>query len=248
MKVCLQSNYAAVPYPSPVLPEATVSSGGCGVCCASMIIENLLDEDFTPETAAKFSMAAGARVAGGTDMQVLGKALAEKFPLVFSANNARDGLYACLDSGGMAVANVGGDRTGYTGIFSDVGHYVVVSARDGDDVTVLDPGYYSGKFSKAGRLGKVSILGTGVLSCTFDVLDTDCENRSPRYYLFKKEGDALAEIFDNTPAVWEKDSVAWAKETGIITGDENGDLKLHSSLTKAQLCVMLKRFNDRLEK
>jgi len=51
-------------------------------------------------------------------------------------------------------------------------------------------------------------------------------------------------ILDNEAADWSKDSVNWAIKTGLLKGDEKGDLMLHSPVTREQLCVMLKRFLD----
>lgn len=48
---------------------------------------------------------------------------------------------------------------------------------------------------------------------------------------------------DNTPSEWSKDAISWAIEKGILKGD-NGDLMLHSNLTREQFCVMLKRYYD----
>ncbi len=49
---------------------------------------------------------------------------------------------------------------------------------------------------------------------------------------------------DNTPAAWAKDAVDWAVATGLMAGGSNGDLMLHSPLTREQMCVMLKRFHE----
>ena len=51
-------------------------------------------------------------------------------------------------------------------------------------------------------------------------------------------------ILDNEAADWSKDSVNWAIKTGLLKGDEKGDLMLHSPVTREQLCVMLRRFLD----
>lgn len=48
-------------------------------------------------------------------------------------------------------------------------------------------------------------------------------------------------ILDNSPADWEEESVNKALEKGILKGDENGNLMLHSALTRAQLMVFLDR-------
>ena len=53
---------------------------------------------------------------------------------------------------------------------------------------------------------------------------------------------------DNTAADWSKDAVNWAIQNGLLKGDGNGDLMLHSPLTREQFCVMLKRYHDFVEK
>lgn len=53
---------------------------------------------------------------------------------------------------------------------------------------------------------------------------------------------------DNTPAAWSKDAVDWAVVEELMTGDDNGNLLLHSHLTREQFCVMLKRYHDRYAK
>lgn len=46
---------------------------------------------------------------------------------------------------------------------------------------------------------------------------------------------------DNTPSKWAKESVDKAIKSGLIKGDENGNLALHDNLTREQLCVFLDR-------
>lgn len=48
---------------------------------------------------------------------------------------------------------------------------------------------------------------------------------------------------DSTPADWEREGVDWAVETGLMAGDGIGNLMLHAPLTRAQFCVMLKRYH-----
>lgn len=46
---------------------------------------------------------------------------------------------------------------------------------------------------------------------------------------------------DNTPAEWEKEAVETALKGGIIKGDTSGNLKLHSTATRADVLVFLER-------
>ena len=46
----------------------------------------------------------------------------------------------CVRTGGAVVANVGGDREGYIGVFTHGGHYVVVISETEDGrLCILDP-------------------------------------------------------------------------------------------------------------
>lgn len=216
MKYYNQNNYGNVPYPSPTAPNATIKSGGCGPTCAAMIVSNLTSKVVDPKAMATYAIQKKARVSGGTDMQVLSKAIAADYGLTYATTNDESVLLQHLRSGGIAIANVGGNRPGYKGVFSDGGHYVVVAglAPDGKAM-VLDPGYYAGKFNKFGRVGKVTVKGNEC-HCAITVLVQDTSNRNPGYYLFarkevKKEGVAVADI----PA-WKFQVIKEAEEVGLI--------------------------------
>ena len=189
-----QRDYPNTPYPSPSSKMATVKSGGCGVCCGAMIIANLTDQAVDIPAFAEYSIKSGARVSGGTDMRRLADAISRDYGLVYEAVNDSAKLLEHLAAGGMAVANVSGNREDYTGVFSDSGHYVVVAAADGDTLSVLDPAMYTGKYNLAGRKGKVAVVGN-VCKCDVSVLAKDVYGRSPAYYLFgRKEGYAVQDL------------------------------------------------------
>lgn len=208
-----QNNYPNVPYPSTSAPKATVKSGGCGPTCAAMIVSNLTSEVVDPKAMATYAIQKKARVAGGTDMHVLSKAIAADYGLTYATTNDESVLLQHLRSGGMAIANVGGNRPGYKGVFSDGGHYVVVAgiAQDGR-VIVLDPGYYAGKYNKSGRKGKVAVRGNECL-CNMSVLAQDTANRSPAYWLFERKVEEVPE--------WMKKIIDDALAAGLITERHN---------------------------
>lgn len=54
-------------------------------------------------------------------------------------------------------------------------------------------------------------------------------------------GDDTAPELDNTPQDWEKSAVEKAIKRGIIQGDTSGNLKLHSTATRADVLVFLER-------
>lgn len=51
-------------------------------------------------------------------------------------------------------------------------------------------------------------------------------------------------VMDNTPSSWAKEAVEWAAKTGLMKGDDRGNLKLHEPVTREQLMVFLHRFRD----
>ena len=56
-------------------------------------------------------------------------------------------------------------------------------------------------------------------------------------------GEESGEVgeMDNTPAEWAADAVAWARESGILYGDENGNLRLHEACTREMMLTFLYR-------
>lgn len=171
---------------TPAYDNKTVATSGCGPVCMSMIVENMTGKTFPPDRSAPYAQACGARVGGGTNMQKLLAAICRDYGLEYKATNSIAEAMAAVKAGAWAIVNVGGDRAGYTGLFSDGGHYVLVRAASPDQrLVVLDPGMYPGKYDKPGRKGGVEIRGNDILVKPAD-LDKDAENRSPRYYLITK--------------------------------------------------------------
>lgn len=182
-----QNNYPNTPYPGPGRPQATVKSSGCGPTSMAMIIANLLGiKNIEPVQMAAYSLQKGARNSGGTDLNILAKAVGQDYGLTFQTTSDEKLLMQHLAAGNMAIANVGGNRPGYIGVFSDGGHYVVAAGLTTDHkVIILDPGYYVRKFNKEGRAGKVTVQGAYCI-CDISVLAKDTENRSPAYWLFSR--------------------------------------------------------------
>jgi hypothetical protein len=208
-----QYNYKNIPYPSEELKNATIASGGCGVCCGAMIVSNLTDKIVDPKAMASYAIKKGARVNGGTEMTILAKALCADYLLDFKTTNDENVLITHLKSGGMAVANVGGSRQGYVGVFSDGGHFIVIAGLTSDGrIIVLDPGNYSGKFNKTGRKGKVIVSGNNCI-CDISVLTQDTANRPIGYWLFERREAEVPE--------WMKKIMEDAKAVGLISSDHN---------------------------
>ena len=180
-----QLDHEDMPYPSPVSPRGTIADNGCGVCAASMMIENMLGIPFPLKECASLAMACGARDGYGTDFYIFSKALAEKFSLdLVETEDAGEDKRFLQEGRGMAVANVRGNRDGYIGVFSDTGHYILLIAAQGERVAVLDSCYRPGRYDVPGRKGKVEMEGVIAWS-TMDVIQSDCFERP--FFLFSKK-------------------------------------------------------------
>lgn len=186
-----QTRYPHVPYPTmtaiPALTrnDTTVRSAGCGLCSASMVVTNLTGVEFPLIDSLELSMSVKANHSPGTDMDLFAPYVAERFDLDLEMTDDPERLRQHLLRGGMAIANVTGDRPedGYVGLFSHGGHYVAVVAieEDGEHITVLDPSQLPDKFLEEGRRGKVVENGY-CLHTTLSILAEDCKFRPMECY------------------------------------------------------------------
>lgn len=184
MNFYCQLDYEHIPYPSPSSPNGNIADNGCGVCCASMIVEAMTNYSFPPEVSAKLAKACGAREGFGTSMVIYGPVWAEKFGMrCIITWDSKEALKFLQDKRGMVIANTKGDREDWIGVFSDARHFVVVAAAEGNEVAVWDPMYRPGRYDVPGRIGKVRMDGTTAYA-DFSVIENDCITRA--YYLFEK--------------------------------------------------------------
>lgn len=181
-----QNDYPNIPYVYDN-PKSSVASSGCGLCACCMVVENLLGVSFTPAEAVEMALACGARDDTGTELSVLAPAVCEKFGMTCEFTNDAGRMLQFLQNGeGMAVANSGGDREGWTGIFTHGGHFMALAAAKGRQITVLDPSVKPTKFDEPGRAGKVKLEGN-LVYVDIAILAKDCDNRTPSYILFRKK-------------------------------------------------------------
>lgn len=166
--------------------KTTVKSSACGLCSAIMVLDRLyVHYDFTLDDAIRMSYETRANHRAGTDYKRFAPAFAEKFGLRYETTSSADELLRCLHTGGVAVAHVGGDREGYTGVFSHIGHYIVVINEEPDGrVAILDPSFNEGKYEEKGREGKVELKNKNIEICDMAVLMKDAENRESSFHLF----------------------------------------------------------------
>ncbi len=165
---------------------SNVAAAGCGPCSVCMVINNMTMDTPSLEEIINLVYEAKANREPGTDMKLLAPLVAERFNLDYKSTDNVGELITHLQNGGMAVANVGGDREGHIGVFSHGGHYIAVIGFVNGELCILDPSYKTDKFNEDGRRGLIREIPP-YLYCAPEVLVRDTENRTPGYYLFSRK-------------------------------------------------------------
>lgn len=190
-----QNDYPDMPYPTNAkepgchnMLHGTIKSSGCGICSCCMMVDRLTLETLTLEECTQMSIDAGANMDPGTDMEFLAPVVAEKFNLDLKTSSNTGELIECLQGGGCAILNPGGDREGYDGLFTKGGHYMVAISYNDGEFLIFDPSWSETKFHSPEREGRVREAGCFVYA-TPEVIIEDTENRRPRYFLFTRKSD-----------------------------------------------------------
>lgn len=192
-----QQDYPDVPYATDLSEpesgsarEGTFAESGCGPCALMMVVDRLTRRHMGLEEVIRLSYQHRANMKTGTDMKILGPAVADEYGLVMTTSDDEADMAACLSAGGAAVINVGGDHDDHVGVLSDVGHYVFAMSYTGSEFVILDPAYRPGKYDieVPARRGKVRDCG-GILYVGARTLHEDTATRSPGYYLFRRRDD-----------------------------------------------------------
>lgn len=83
----------------------------------------------------------------------------------------------------------------------------------------------------------------------FDVTGKHCPSylvNAQKWAEFKKRLEV--KVVDNTPSGAHKEGVEWAIANGILTGNSDGDLMLSQPVTRQQMCTMLHRLWELIER
>lgn len=185
-----QLDHEDIPYPtnlndpeSDYAQNGTVAKAGCGLCSLCMVIDRLTLETLPLEECRDLSVEVGANREPGTDMNILGSAIARRFDLRFRITDDEREMAECLHSGGAAIINTGGDREGHIGTFSDIGHYIVAISESDGEFALLDPAWRSDKYAKEPGRSRVRQNGKW-LYAREEVIREDASEKALPYYLF----------------------------------------------------------------
>lgn len=196
MKYISQLDYPHVPYltRTEIEDEAerekgkhtTIKSSGCGLCSAIMVADRLLPNyKFELEDAIALAYEVKANRKKGTGYSRFAPAFAEKLGLRLETSHDLEDVRRCLRTGGAAVILVIGDRDGRVGLFTHVGHYMVIINEEPDGrFAILDPAYSKEKYEEEGRRGKIEVTNDVIVLSEAKYLEEEATPRSTPYYLF----------------------------------------------------------------
>ncbi|GEM_PF-196881 len=173
--------------------KTTVKSSGCGLCCASMMAEHF-GYEMNIDEAIQLSYDTKSNTSAGTKYIPYSIGLCEKFNLTCIRTDSKEELFKCLDEGGFAVANVGGDHDEHLGVFSHGGHYIAIDSHDSNTISILDPGYEEYKYDEPHRKDKVKVEYPYV-KADADLLFKDMENRDMCLFLYNRTKN-MKDLFD----------------------------------------------------
>ena len=120
--------------------------------------------------------------------------------------------------GDVVIYDWGGDRV--------PDHCGIVESVSGSSVVAIEGNTSVGNDSDGGQVMRRTRSATQILGAV-----------RPKY---EKEAVKM----DNIPSAAHRENVEWAKENGIIRGNESGDLKLHQPPTREEMCTFLRRIYD----
>ncbi|MBO5879819.1 MAG: hypothetical protein J6Q68_04645 [Clostridia bacterium] len=195
MKYINQLEYAHIPYPTRVKQEeyapngmnSTVRSSGCGLCSVCMAIDLITDTTLDIEECVRISCECVANHSRGTDMNILGPVIAEKFNVEYTKTSDLDEAIKHLQTGGVIVVHVGVPEGKEIGLFTKGGHYMLLISTDGNEFCILDPSYSTEKFKMPEREGRVNEENAPYLYCDVNVLDSETKLGRVKYHMFARK-------------------------------------------------------------
>ncbi len=182
----LQTNYPNVPYRTKAgTPKgATIYSSGCCPVSLGNILRAKGISAATSRTMCALGTSSGARIGSGTVASTLLSAAHRKWGrFSYSYTTSTTSMRKAVANGAMALAHTKGSSGGDSGLFSGSGHFVAIVNANGKTLKVVDPYWYSGKWTATAlRRNNITTTGTRgvVFTSSYAVMDA-CDY----YYIIK---------------------------------------------------------------
>lgn len=130
--------WASIPY--NYKSGGTIGSGGCGVCSIAMILSGLTGQDITPQTIVDYINELGVSRYNTVNGDV--PALAEKLAQKYGVNQELLGLDKEKIKQAISEKKLIWFSTGYNGIYTGSGHYMLCYGSDGDKYYCMESSNY----------------------------------------------------------------------------------------------------------
>lgn len=222
MKLINQNDYEDVIYVTKTKKpdwekglHTTIKSSGCGIC-SGMMVAQFFNQELSMDEAIKLAYDYNANTSAGTKYKEYSYGLCDKLGLICTRGDTKEELFKCLDEGGCAVCNVGGDHDDHLGVFSHFGHYIFIYSHNGDEICILDPGIEEGKYEEEFRKPIVRVEGQFVYSDVKYLLE-DMTNRESCIFMYRKKPEEISyeKIFNKIDELKDKYLNIWKEVVEI---------------------------------
>lgn len=218
-----QNKYEDVPYNKPNGTIKNIKTSGCGVCCATMAVNNLTGKEvYSIKSMAQLSDKCGARTNNGTNVERLLTEICKKVKgLSFECTETTDKLIKHLKNGGVAILHQGGGENNYN-VFSSDGHFVYAyGITNSQGIKVADPAYTANRYKTSPRKNRIiSETSTG---CIVSAEQVKKATTKISYYLISYNGEYYGDILQSPCKMFECNATMKCDDN--VYADNNRDLQ-----------------------
>ena len=151
----IDSRWSNVMYSSIGDRSQTIGTSGCGPTSAAMVV-TATKGAITPQEMASLFVKYGYRSSNNGTYWSAFRAVADEFNIEYKETYNLDTVVNLLRNNHYVVASCG------NGLFTNGGHFIVLTGIEGNTISVFDPYLYAGKFNTSTRRGKATVNGNTV--------------------------------------------------------------------------------------
>ena len=151
----IDSRWSNVMYSSIGDRSHTIGTSGCGPTSATMVV-TATKGAITPQEMASLFVKYGYRSSNNGTYWSAFRAVADEFNIEYKETYNLDTVVNLLRNNHYVVASCG------NGLFTNGGHFIVLTGIEGNTISVFDPYLYAGKFNTSTRRGKATVNGNTV--------------------------------------------------------------------------------------
>lgn len=133
----------------------TIGSSGCGPTTSAMVV-TAIKGTIKPNEMGDLFVKYGYRSANNGTYYSAFRFVADTFNIGYEETTSINQMVSQLKNKFLVIASCG------NGLFTTGGHYILITAIDGNTLKIYDPYLYSGKFETSTRRGKVTVKGNTV--------------------------------------------------------------------------------------